>query len=398
MFFRRSSICSFHSFGEVHIEKEENLNAEELIKSGNNYEKKNLIWMKDVHFVIAVRGPVYREDSSIDKQRTNIALKNQKYSPGDKILLCSLAYPAVIKQAEAVVQGNPGVELVLFDIPFPIKGDDDIINAYSKALEEHPGIKITVIDHISSDTAILFPVKAMVDLCHKHDVLAVIDGAHTPGQIKLTLEDYGADYYVGNLCKWMMIPQNAAFLWVHPKHQDETKPLVTSHTVYAAHFRDRFYPPMTKDHICHILVKDAIEFYEELGGLEAISARNAKMVTEAAAMLSEAWGTPHLEVTRDVRAPHMAVIGLPKDLTEAYVNNTPVDLYHDLMKAGVSVRVSSIGEETWCRISCHVWNDWDDFERVRDGVAMLAKNSKMNTGEKIRPPYFVPHSIMDQTK
>lgn len=65
----------------------------------------------------------------------------------------------------------------------------------------------------------------------------------------------------------MMIPQNAAFLWVHPKHQDETKPLVTSHTVYAAHFRDRFYPPMTKDRICHILVKDAIEFYEELGGL-----------------------------------------------------------------------------------------------------------------------------------
>lgn len=64
-----------------------------------------------------------------------------------------------------------------------------------------------------------------------------------------------------------MIPQNAAFLWVHPKHQDETKPLVTSHTVYAAHFRDRFYPPMTKDRICHILVKDAIEFYEELGGL-----------------------------------------------------------------------------------------------------------------------------------
>ncbi|WP_411026518.1 aminotransferase class V-fold PLP-dependent enzyme, partial [Salmonella sp. s54395] len=166
-----------------------------------------------------------------------------------------------------------------FDIPFPIKGKDDIINAYTKVLTEHPGIKIAVTDHISSPTAILFPIKEIIDVCHQHDVIVVIDGAHAPGHVQLTIEDYGADYYTGNLCKWLMIPENLGFIWVHPKHQGTIQPILTSHSAFSVDFRNRFYSPMTKDRITQILMQDAVEFYEELGGLEAITARNKKMVT-----------------------------------------------------------------------------------------------------------------------
>ena len=41
------------------------------------------------------------------------------------------------------------------------------------------------------------PVKKLVEVCHRHDVIAVIDGAHAPGQIPLNLPEIGADFYAG---------------------------------------------------------------------------------------------------------------------------------------------------------------------------------------------------------
>lgn len=85
----------------------------------------------------------------------------------------------------------------------------------------------------------------------------------------------------GNLSKWMMTPQGIGFLWVHPKHQASMSPLVTSHDENSEHFIDRFYSMMTKDMIPHVLVKDAVNFFKDLGGLvctkELIAIRHMRM-------------------------------------------------------------------------------------------------------------------------
>ena len=41
------------------------------------------------------------------------------------------------------------------------------------------------------------PIQEIINLCHQYDVLVLVDGAHTPGQIDLKLEEYGSDFYVG---------------------------------------------------------------------------------------------------------------------------------------------------------------------------------------------------------
>ena len=45
----------------------------------------------------------------------------------------------------------------------------------------------------------LHPVKKLVEVCHRHGVIAVIDGAHAPGQIPLNLPEIDADFYTGKL-------------------------------------------------------------------------------------------------------------------------------------------------------------------------------------------------------
>ena len=82
-------------------------------------------------------------------------------------------------------------------------------------------MKIAIIDHISSASAICFPVEKIIKALKAFDnTLVLIDGAHAPGQIAdLKLDHLNADFYTGTLHKWCYAPKGTAFLWVNPKHQ-----------------------------------------------------------------------------------------------------------------------------------------------------------------------------------
>jgi len=52
-------------------------------------------------------------------------------------------------------------------------------------------------DYISSRPSVLLPVKELIAVCRRHNVMVLVDGAHTPGQIQLDLENLGADFFTG---------------------------------------------------------------------------------------------------------------------------------------------------------------------------------------------------------
>jgi len=58
-------------------------------------------------------------------------------------------------------------------------------------------VQFVTADYISSRPSILLPVKELISVCRRYNVMVFVDGAHTPGQIELNLEDLGADFYVG---------------------------------------------------------------------------------------------------------------------------------------------------------------------------------------------------------
>ena len=99
------------------------------------------------------------------------------------------------------------LETVVIEIPIPINSEDDIIKLYSEVLNDDKDIKLAIVDHITSASAILMPVKRIAELCHMNGVMVLVDGAHAPGQIPLNMEDLGVDFYCGRLlCRIVHFP------------------------------------------------------------------------------------------------------------------------------------------------------------------------------------------------
>ena len=66
---------------------------------------------------------------------------------------------------------------------------------------QHSELTLFVVSEaISSPTATVMPITELTDLCRERGVLVLLDGAHTPGQVPLNMEELGqsgVDFFTG---------------------------------------------------------------------------------------------------------------------------------------------------------------------------------------------------------
>ena len=126
----------------------------------------------------------------------NCAIKSILLTSKDAVMVTNHTYGAVRNTVDYFTN-KVGSRVVTLNIPFPIKSEQEICQTYSDVLAMNPDIKVAVIDHITSASALLMPVEDIVKICKQHGVLTLIDGAHAPGQLPLRIESIGADFYAG---------------------------------------------------------------------------------------------------------------------------------------------------------------------------------------------------------
>lgn len=172
----------------------------------------------------------------------NAVMNCLKMTPKDSILMYSHTYNAV-KNIVNATAAKWGANVHCIQLPSVINSEAEVVDIFTQAASSLGNVKIAIIDHISSASAILFPVDQIIKALRRlqKPPLILIDGAHAPGQVaELKLDDLEADFYTGTLHKWCYATKGTAFLWVHPKHQDWVRPLVTSHN-YNKGFQEEFY-------------------------------------------------------------------------------------------------------------------------------------------------------------
>jgi isopenicillin-N epimerase len=182
--------------------------------------------------------------------------------PGDEILSTNHSYPAV-RNAAKHAASKAGAKVVEVSVPFPVSDPSQIIEAVASKLGPRTGL--VILDHVTSPTAIIFPVRELTSLCHAAGAYVLIDGAHGPGMLSLDIASIGADWYVGNCHKWLMAPKGSAFLWANPKRQADMHPPVISHG-YGQGFTAEFDWTGTRDPSAWLAVPAAIDFHNQIGG------------------------------------------------------------------------------------------------------------------------------------
>jgi len=195
----------------------------------------------------------------------NIVARSLDLKPGDEVLSTDHEYGALDRTWRFLAKER-GLRYINQSIPVPLSSTEACVDAFWRGVTART--RVIFVSHITSPTALLFPVEAIIRRARAQGILTVIDGAHAPGQIPLRLDELGADFYGGNLHKWLCAPKGAGFLYARPEVQHLLKPLVVSWGYEAeipgpSKFVDHHEWTGTRDIAAFLSVPAAIEFQEE---------------------------------------------------------------------------------------------------------------------------------------
>jgi isopenicillin-N epimerase len=131
---------------------------------------------------------------------------------GDAVLYADTDYNAMQWSMNALAQAR-GARAVRIALPEPLTRDA-VLAAYAKAFAETPRLKLVLLTHLNNKNGGIVPVRDIIALARTHGADAIVDAAHSFGQVPLTMADLGAAFVGGNLHKWFGAPVGAGFLYI----------------------------------------------------------------------------------------------------------------------------------------------------------------------------------------
>jgi len=179
------------------------------------------------------------------------------------VLLLDCCYKAVAYSVRDICEPAGG-QLSFASVPFPGTTEDGILSSLDEALRKSKP-RFALLDHVTSQPAIVLPIRAMVSLCRQHGVEEVaIDGAHSVGLLPPALVDVpgvGADFYYSNLHKWAFAPSTVTALFATPWAMGSTAHVVPSWHAGGGLVRESRWPG-TRDFAPFLSVPTALTYLD----------------------------------------------------------------------------------------------------------------------------------------
>ena len=154
-----------------------------------------------------------------------------------------------------------GATVRTVEMPYPFRADQ-LADAYANAVG--PKTRLAIVEHITAQSALVFPLRETAARLRARGVAVLADGAHAPGQIPVDIPSLGVDWYVANLHKWAWTPRSSGILWAAPERQAELRPTVISWGLDKG-FKAEFDMLGTRDPSAHLSAPAAIALMREWG-------------------------------------------------------------------------------------------------------------------------------------
>ncbi len=302
----------------------------------------------------------------------NTVLRSLRFEPGNELLVTNHEYNAC-RNALDYVAAKSGATVVVVDIPFPLEDASIVTERILAAVTA--STRLLLIDHVTSPTGLILPLEDIVPAIQSRGVDVLVDGAHSPGMLKLDLQALGAAYYTGNCHKWLCAPKGAAFLHVREDRRDGIHPLTISHGWNAPRdgsslFRLLFDWTGTVDPTPWLCIPDAIRFFQDLlpGGWPEVLRRNRGLALRGRDILCETLRCP--PPCPDSMIGSMAAIPLPNP---AGLDLHPVD--RDPLQVALleryRIEIPVIHPGRIIRISAQLYNREQEYEGLAAALKEL---------------------------
>ncbi|EFJ40706.1 hypothetical protein VOLCADRAFT_119903 [Volvox carteri f. nagariensis] len=295
----------------------------------------------------------------------NVAIQAAGLRPGDTMYMLNIGYGSVKKMAQAasasaagkgagtaaaVGEGEApgGINVVYGEVKFPISTPQDIVDLVASSMPSDT--RLAVFDSVTSNTALVLPVRQLIQLCKSRGVQVLIDGAHAVGQLHIDLRNGGC-----------------------------VRPLVVSHGSGSG-FTSDFIWDGCRDYTPYLATSSALALWRALDPAR-VRRYCRGLLREAVALLTSRWGgrllAPSLEM-----CGCMALVELPEGLAESDpATSTDAKYVQDLLHHVHSVEcpVKCIQGRLYVRISVHIYNILDDYERLAEAVERIAASLAAGT-------------------
>jgi isopenicillin-N epimerase len=277
----------------------------------------------------------------------NMIARSLDLQPGDEVLTTDHEYGAM-DRTWRVTCARAGAVYVQRPLPLPMTTPEEFVERFWAGVT--PRTRVIFISHITSATALIFPVREICRRARAAGLLCIVDGAHAPGQIPVDLADLGADVYTGALHKWVCAPKGCSFVYVRRELQPRFSPLVVSwgwesEKPSASLFVDHHEYQGTRDFAPYLAAPAALDF-QAAHQWDAVRARCHARVREARTRVAALTGLPPIAPDAPAWFAQMATLPLPPcdldALKRRLVNEHHVEIpairWNDLYGVRISVQ------------------------------------------------------------
>lgn len=307
----------------------------------------------------------------------NVVARSLELGPADEVLSTDHEYGAC-DNVWGYLSGKRGFRYRQQPIDFPFASDAAIVEQFWQGVT--PATRVIFLSHITSPTAVRFPIQTVCGRARQEGILTVIDGAHAPGQVPLNLPEIGPDFYFGNAHKWMCSPKGAAFLYARRDQQALIEPLVVGwgwgeHRVlsFGSDYLDYLQWLGTNDPSAYLAVPAAIDFQEE-HDWPAVRTRCHGLLQQALQRIGALTGLPSL-YPEDSYYHQMAVAGLPEIVDPAGFKRRLYDQFR------VEVPLTQWRNRLFVRVSVQGYNEPGDIDRLIAGLEALLQAERLPPAE-----------------
>ncbi len=307
-------------------------------------------------------------------------LASRRFEPGDELLAGDHEYNATLNAMRAAADRD-GARLVIARIPFPIHDPSQAVEAYLEAVT--PRTRFALVSQITSPTALILPVAALVRELDRRGVDTLVDGAHAPGMVPLDVNALGAAYWTGNGHKWLCAPKGAAVLHVRADLRAGIRPLVVSHgandeRLDRSRFRLAFDWTGTADPTPILALPAAIRY---VGGLHeegwaGLMTANTALARRGRDVICAALGVP--APAPDVMLGAMASIPLPglspsraaaERLQASLLDEDRIEVPVFTWPVPAAIPPGAAPAEVALRISAQLYNRPDEYTALAESLA-----------------------------